>query len=117
MKHKAWFRLVMKCAGLITMIIAAMMVVDKLEDVIFGLFQSNNNWFSSYTLQSMIYYLVLLGIGYYLCFRGEWILSKAFPAGPKCCPACGYQVRGNVSGVCSECGSVLPPEFKAANHE
>lgn len=28
---------------------------------------------------------------------------------PEQCPACGYDLTGNVSGVCPECGTVTPP--------
>ena len=28
---------------------------------------------------------------------------------PGCCPRCGYDLTGNTSGVCSECGEPKPP--------
>jgi len=28
---------------------------------------------------------------------------------PSCCPRCGYDLTGNTSGVCSECGAPPPP--------
>ena len=28
---------------------------------------------------------------------------------PGCCPRCGYDLTGNTSGVCSECGAAKPP--------
>lgn len=117
MKHKAWFRLIMKVAGLVTMLIGIMMVLDELLEISFDLFGRSQNSFTLYEVRSLLYASVLTGVGAYCCFWGERVIALAFPAGPKCCPACGYQVRGNVSGICSECGSVLPPEFKVANHE
>jgi hypothetical protein len=33
---------------------------------------------------------------------------RRFPAGPGHCPACGYNLTGNVSGVCPECGRAAP---------
>jgi hypothetical protein len=29
-----------------------------------------------------------------------------------CCRSCGYDLRGNVSGICPECGTPIPPEVK-----
>jgi len=29
-----------------------------------------------------------------------------------CCGTCGYDLTGNTTGVCSECGSPLPPEMQ-----
>jgi len=118
MKHKAWFRLIMRTSGLITMLIGAMMFADRAIDVTFDLFDhSDENAFSAYALRSFLYALTVTIAGAYLCFRGEWVIMHAFPSGPKCCPSCGYQVRGNETGICSECGAVLPPEFRVTNHE
>jgi len=115
MRHKALFKFVVKVCGLVMALIGlsifSVQAIDLLSDLM------RRETYGYYQIRSLFYCVPYIGVGTYLCFWGNWIADKAFPAGPKCCPACGYQARGNISGVCSECGSVLPPEFKEANHE
>ena len=40
---------------------------------------------------------------------------RATPAGQ--CPACGYDLTGNVSGVCPECGTPITPSLLASGAE
>ena len=35
----------------------------------------------------------------------------------RCCPGCGYYLRGNVSGVCPECGRHVKRDRKALEHQ
>jgi hypothetical protein len=38
-----------------------------------------------------------------------WLHARrVFPE--HCCPSCGYNLTGNVSGVCPECGTPIPDE-------
>jgi hypothetical protein len=30
------------------------------------------------------------------------------------CPACGYNLTGNLSGICPECGTPVPPELRGS---
>lgn len=32
------------------------------------------------------------------------------PEAHDCCDSCGYNLTGNVSGICSECGTAIPPD-------
>jgi hypothetical protein len=47
---------------------------------------------------------VLLGAGGYLFFAGRWILEYVAPFREGKCWDCAYDLRGNVSGRCPECG-------------
>ena len=38
----------------------------------------------------------------------SWRRSMRYPR-PGCCRRCGYDLTGNTSGVCSECGAPTPP--------
>ena len=49
-------------------------------------------------------FAILLGIGYWYNW---WGTAKRFPEG--CCQRCGYDLRGNVSGRCPECGRAVNP--------
>jgi hypothetical protein len=40
--------------------------------------------------------------------RRHRISGSRFPA--ECCQECGYNLTGNVSGICSECGTAIPVE-------
>jgi len=42
-------------------------------------------------------------------FLGRWKLQRSYDE----CPACGYNLTGNVSGHCSECGWKLPRRYRA----
>jgi hypothetical protein len=107
----------MRTAGLVTMLVGGLMFANLGIDFAFDLASSSRDMFNSYTFRSIVFAAFMTCVGAYLCFWGEWIISRAFPPGPKCCPSCGYQVRGNETGICSECGAVLPPEFRVTNHE
>ena len=41
----------------------------------------------------------------YLFFRGGWISDLAFPGDRPYCQECGYDLTGNASGRCPECGT------------
>jgi predicted amidophosphoribosyltransferase len=38
--------------------------------------------------------------------------NTRFPS--NCCERCEYDLTGNVSGICPECGTAIPDETKAA---
>ncbi len=39
-----------------------------------------------------------------------WLWSRdRRQVGPGCCAACGYDLTGNVTGQCSECGTAVEP--------
>lgn len=110
MKHKAWFRLIVKLLGMVFALIGlGVFGLGSVELVLTLLRSETISW---YRIDGLLYGMPFILIGLYLVFGGRWIADRAFPSGPNCCPGCGYQVRGNVSGVCSECGMVLPAEFK-----
>jgi hypothetical protein len=37
-----------------------------------------------------------------------WLERRRLP--PQCCQACGYDLTGNASGTCPECGSIVAPQ-------
>ncbi len=51
------------------------------------------------------------GIYYWRRARRGWVL------GPHMCRVCGYNLTGNVSGICPECGTPIPPSPEAKRRE
>lgn len=51
--------------------------------------------------------VVMLGIGGYLLFGGRRLLDHVVPAREGRCWDCDYDLTGNESGRCSECGRVV----------
>jgi hypothetical protein len=50
----------------------------------------------------------LAGIAWRHCPRG---------VGPGCCATCAYNLTGNVSGICPECGTPVPPSAESKPKE
>ncbi len=70
---------------------------------------------------------IAIELGFDLVERAEWV-SKEFaclacgevfrecssePKHPHACPACDYNLRGNKSGRCPECGRTIAPSMKS----
>jgi hypothetical protein len=48
-----------------------------------------------------------------LAFPAVWVVAlilRRVPRGKSLCPSCGYNLTGNTSGVCPECGTPVPKE-------
>ena len=56
-----------------------------------------------------------------LALIGYIALSWAYPRhqrlGPGHCTKCGYNLTGNVSGRCPECGAAIEPESRKTEHD
>ena len=69
-----------------------------------------------HTVQHIVGLLVITGavlVGF-MCGRRYYRGSPPRPASPQCA-ACGYDLTGNVSGICPECGTPTPsPERPVA---
>ena len=62
----------------------------------------------------------ILPVWWFIRFPGCWFvrnfqLRRPFPAG--CCHRCGYNLTGNVSGICPECGTPVPPKADAVTKD
>jgi hypothetical protein len=44
-------------------------------------------------------------IAAFACTAIVWFFRRSLPPAPGACPACGYLLIGNTSGVCPECGT------------
>lgn len=115
MKHKTWFRLVLKAMGVF---FAAQGVVYLLSSLpamalaawgwfVNGYYAGDWSMFL-WEISGALIGAPMLLVGFYLFYRGEWIVSEAIPSNRPYCPDCGYDLSTIVSTVCPECGAALP---------
>lgn len=113
MKHKTWFRLVVKAIGLFVTVTALPAVIEKS-----GYFMAFFEMFFATSARSVgmfrwIYVtgfagaVVQLCAGLYLFFRGQWIVNLCIPSNRPYCHDCGYDISKSHGAVCPECGARL----------
>lgn len=51
--------------------------------------------------------LACMSAGLYLFYRGRWIVDRAIPGNRNYCHECGYDLSGNLHGICSEFGTAF----------
>ncbi len=127
MKHKTWFRLVVKAIGIFLLATGVVGVVDSLSGSVGRMFLTGSFGLGGsgfpYDLLEVLGYALLTGliggiarlvIGAYLLFGGAKLVNLCIPSNRPYCPHCGYDVRGAGDDVCPECGVRLPAELRAA---
>lgn len=109
MKHKTWFRLVIKAIGVL---VIALSLPDAFHGVVYLLYRvSSGNSVLGGSLISVIALtspLIGCALGAYLFVGGKWIIEKAIPSNRPYCPECGYDLSKATSANCPECGVKLP---------
>ncbi|MCH7721708.1 MAG: hypothetical protein IH988_12095 [Planctomycetes bacterium] len=117
MKHKTWFRLVIKAIGVLLIGLS----LPELA-TFFGLFNAmstakpfggtgfagRSGWMWMVYLAPYSGSIVQLAIGVYLLFGGKWIVNLCIPSNRPYCPECGYDLSKTTSANCPECGVKLP---------
>jgi|GEM_PF-927371 len=116
MKYKTLFRLMLKFVGLYLCVTGVLAIVGSLA----GSALSLQLYGSSIRTQRAFRWANLLlplitpalkaGCGVYLFRGGEWIVNLAIPSNHPYCPECGYDLRGNISKRCPECGTAIDME-------
>jgi hypothetical protein len=110
MKYKTAFRLALRAVGVLVVAqslpgLVVMLVTLALSVNDIGYISTENRWFLTACAQPIL----SVAVGLYLFFRAEWIVNLAIPSNRPYCPECGYELTGNVSGVCPECGTASAP--------
>ena len=113
MKHKTWFRLVLKALGIYliaTNLNGLAMVGLWIAQV--GLANISSSVSSPSPIPGEVWLQLLppaipIAIGIYLLFGGKWLVNFCIPSNRPYCPDCGYDVSG-ATERCPECGAALP---------
>lgn len=114
MKHKTWFRLVLKAIGVLVIAFGAPQVFREL----IGHARWGLSWgtapsqMSSMSPADVIWHLLsnsgpdflLLGIGLYLLIGGERLVRFCIPSNRPYCADCGYDLSEQQGSICPECG-------------
>ncbi len=125
MKHKTWFRLVLKAIGILLIgqwlnefansIWWLLDVVISGGDLYRG--YANNPYYTAPTTDyreavrltfEFIGPILPFVFGLYLLFGGKWLVDKIIPSNRPYCPNCGYPLTDTASEQCPECGIALP---------
>lgn len=115
MKHKTWFRLVIKAIGVLLIGFALNHVVQFVIQLTYvylydpfgssGIFPLQGVWWTMQYLPPALGALAQLIVGLYLFFGGGWIVNKVVPSNPRYCPECGYDLSKSTAPNCPECGT------------
>lgn len=110
MKHKTWFRLILKAIGVLVIALSAGEAVTFVWTVFLEFRDSGlvPLW-NSYVFAFGLGKLITLAIGFYLLLGGERLVNFCIPSNRAYCPNCGYDVSESLFAKnCSECGVTLP---------
>ncbi|HVP73552.1 MAG TPA: hypothetical protein VMS30_07430 [Phycisphaerales bacterium] len=119
MKHKTWFRLVLKAIGVLLIGIALPTCGQLAAHVLSYVFiDATNSIFGNdyWAIQSLYLVggLLQMAFGLYLFLGGKWIVDKAIPSNRPYCPECGYDMSRAQGARCPECGVELPRDSAGA---
>jgi hypothetical protein len=130
MKHKTWFRLVLKAIGVLLIGLSITPLAQSLLSIIV---YGSDLWtiWSPYSMNTTpasrtaseilwgIAHMILpaglqLALGLYLLCRGKWLVDKCIPSNRAYCPDCGYDLSSSAGTNCPECGVTLPSPASAS---
>ena len=117
MKYKTLFRVLLKVVGVWLGITGLINVVEALCYALIwyldsGSFGTSFGFAGTYLAGGLLEFVA----GLYLFFGGKWIVNRAIPGNRPYCPECGYDLTGNKSGHCTECGTAIPSDESRVEH-
>ena len=110
MANRAWFTLLVRAIGLLTIGWALPMGVHFVVEIVRTLLSGSSEGVREFGL--LILYnagtIASLAFGLYLFFGGRRLIAWCLLGLRDLCPGCGYPLEGLVGAVCPECGVALP---------
>ncbi|MEK6644749.1 MAG: hypothetical protein AABZ08_12670 [Planctomycetota bacterium] len=109
LRERRLFRMFLRCMGVFFL---GRGLVDLIHEFSYDLIEQT--WLADWSLIGMSWMyeylspLACLAVGGYLFFAGRTVLDWVTPIAPVRCWECGYNLLGNQSGRCSECGVPFP---------
>jgi hypothetical protein len=111
MNYRTWFRLIIKAMGVFVIILALAKLTSNSVNLLTSFFTVIRTGMASpdwrYWGPMLAEPGVMIALGLYLVFRGQWIVSVCCPA-DRCCRECGYNISKCQGSSCPECGLELP---------
>jgi hypothetical protein len=111
MKHKTWFRLVIRAIGVLLVGLGA---PDAIATAVYTVWVSIAQPYGQarladmWMLPSLLANVLQAALGLYLYFGANWVVNKAIPTNRPYCPECGYDMAAAQGPACPECGAALP---------
>jgi hypothetical protein len=108
MKHKTWFRLVIKAIGVLLLGFSIPEIVQVMSYFLLVDWPSTGTFVSYNWIYGIIAPSLQTAIGAYLLIDGRWIIDKSIPSNRPYCPECGYDLSQSRGEKCPECGVTVP---------
>lgn len=109
LRERRLFRMFLRCLGVYFI---GRGLVDGMTEVGYDLI--DQTWLIDWSLMGLSWMydylspLASLAVGAYLLFAGTTLVNWVAPVAPARCWECGYDLTGNRSGRCTECGVPYP---------
>ena len=113
MKHKTWFRLVLKAIGVLLVGSALPNFIETWFSAVWWIVEPTGTYLQNYPQWLLMVKPAAVTcqfvLGLYLFFGGHWVINKCIPSNRPYCPECGYDLSHNSPLTnCPECGVTLP---------
>jgi hypothetical protein len=114
MSDYAWFKLLVRAIGIILIGFSVPTLLWYLTELGLSSVPNSSGWTSRPIGDRLIGLAPVLAssgtqafMGWYLLFRGEWIIGRVLAEVNGRCAKCGYDIRGLTGEACPECNTPL----------
>ena len=108
MKHKTWFRLVIKAIGVLLIGVSLPEAYTSLLQIGYAVTEQGAIMTAPYptwwTICAPLAPFVQFAFGVYLLCGAPWLVNKVIPSNRPYCPECGYDLTRFSGDRCPECG-------------
>jgi hypothetical protein len=104
MKHKTLFNNLCKLLGLYFCIAGGVALLEAAFNVVMYWNLRARPFGSWWSLSLVVAPLLEVAAGVFLCFCSKRVSDLLIRSNRPCCPECSYEMTGNESQICTECG-------------